>query len=251
MDCNQANLLLDAYTDGELELSRQLEVEEHLALCAGCKKAALTIKNQRDGVRANILVYKAPPKLKKSIQAALRKESKGEIAWIPRFRKTFFAAAAIIVLSFVGAGIWMKISQGKDQELIAQAISNHAHSLLADHVLDVASSDRNTISPWFTGKLNYSPPITDLANAGYKLVGGRIDMLDKHPVAAIVYQHENHFINVFVWPATSRSIAFEDKIIQGCTICGWHEGGLNYLIVSELDPEEMENFEEHLRDRKE
>jgi anti-sigma factor RsiW len=251
MVCHEANLLLDAYIDGELELNRQLEVEEHLALCAACKKSALIKKNQRDSVRANILVYKAPPELKRSIRAALRKESKREMPWIPRFRNTFLAAAAIIVISFLGAGIWMTISHGKDQELIAQAISNHVHSLLADHVLDVASSDRNTISPWFTRKLNYSPPITDLANAGYKLVGGRIDMLDKHPVAAIVYQHENQFINVFVWPTTRRSIAFEDKVIQGCTICGWHQGGLNYLIVSELDPDEMENFEDQLKDRKE
>jgi anti-sigma factor RsiW len=249
MDCNEASLILDACVDGELELSRQLEVETHLAVCPACRKSAAKVKNDRESLRMNILVYEAPPELKMSIRAALRKETKPHITWTPRFRKPLLCAIALLVLSLVGGWLWTTASRDKDRELISQAISNHAHSLLVDHVLDVASSDQNTIRPWFTEKLNYSPPIADLSGTAYKLIGGRIDMLEKRPVAAIVYQYEDRLINVFVWPSTDHAIVFEDKSVQGFSVCGWHKAGLNYLIVSKLGSEEMENLEDQIRDR--
>ena len=103
----------------------------------------------------------------------------------------------------------MATSHDKDRELIAQAISNHSRSLFVDHLLDVTDSDQHAVKPWFTGKLDYSPPVADLAEAGYKLVGGRLDILENRPVAVIVYRHQEYFINEFVWPAASRAIDFD------------------------------------------
>jgi anti-sigma factor RsiW len=109
--------------------------------------------------------------------------------------------------------IWRTFSLAKDQALVAQAISNHLRSLIAAHLADVYSSDEHTVKAWFIGKLDYSPQVVDLADRGFPLIGGRIDMVDQRPVAAIVYQHGNHLINLFVWPVTSRKIDLVFRVI--------------------------------------
>jgi anti-sigma factor RsiW len=124
-------------------------------------------------------------------------------------------AAAILVLDLSLAWAWIAVSDGEDQELIAEAILDHSPPLLINHVLDVTSSDQETVKPWVTGKLDYSPPVADLSEAGYGLVGGRIDLLENRPVAAIVYRHQGHFINVFVWPAANHAIDLDVQSHQG------------------------------------
>jgi anti-sigma factor RsiW len=254
MDCDANKQLLHAYLDGELEFARRLEVESHLNDCQSCNRMAETILAEtaddfRHLVRMNIPTYKAPPDLKASVRAALQKETQSEILWIRRFRRPLLYAAAVLVVSLISVFAWLGIYGDKDQGLVAQAISNHAHSLLLDHAVDVASSDQHTIRPWLAEKLDYSPPVADLADSGYKLIGGRIDMLEKRPIAAVVYQHEDHIINVFVWPAIHGAIDFEDQYHQGYLVCGWNKSGLNYIVVAALSREDMEKFEDELRER--
>src|SRR5262245_62058493 len=108
----------------------------------------------------NTLPYKAPPELKAKIRAALRKQSKSEFQSISRSRRPLVYAA--VGLSVWLLCVWMSDSHGKDRELTAQAISNHARSLFVGHLLDVASSDQNSVKAWFTGKLDFSPPVLNL-----------------------------------------------------------------------------------------
>ena len=249
MDCDETGRLLEAYADGELELTRQLDLEAHLAACSVCKNAAQAAMNFRDLVRMGMPVYKAPPELEARIRAALRKESKSKIQWSFGFWRPLALAMAILVLGLSLAWTWMAVSHDQYRELIVQAISNHSRSLLIDHLLDVTSSDQHAIKRWFNGKLDYSPPVVDLAEAGYKLAGGRVDILENRRVAAIVYQHQDRSINVFVWHSAARTIDFDSQFLQGYNLCGWNQSGLNYLIVSELSEAEMEKFEDLLRDR--
>jgi anti-sigma factor RsiW len=251
MDCSETKRLLDAYVDGELELTGQLDVEAHLAACSTCKKAALAAMHFCYSVGRNMPVYKAPPELKATIRAALRKEFGFRLEWISQFSRLVALTAAILVLSLLLAWVWIAVAHGRDRELIDQAISDHSRSLLVDHLLDVTSSDQHIVNPWFTGKLDYSPPVADLAEAGFNLVGGRIDLLANRPVAAIVYQHQGHFINVFVWPAVSRSIDFDVQSRPGYNLCGWNKAGLNYLIISTLSEADTEKFKDQLRERTE
>ncbi len=251
MDCREIKWLLDPYTDGELEHTRQLEVETHLAGCPTCKKEAAAAIKFRYSVHVNMPFYKAPPELRATIQAALRKVSQSETEWISKLRRPLLYAAAVLVLCLLCISAWMATSHDKYRKLIAQAISNHTHSLLADHLLDVTASDQHIVKSWFTGKLDYSPPVADLAEAGYKLAGGRIDILENRPVAAIVYRHQDRVINEFVWPAVSGAIDFDVQAQQGYSLCGWNNSGLNYLIVSELSQTDMEKFEDWLHDRTE
>jgi anti-sigma factor RsiW len=167
MDCNETRRLLDAYVDGELELTRQLDVEAHLAGCPTCKKAVEAAINFRFSIRANMPVYKAPPELQRKIRAVLRKESGSWLERVFRFWRYLAGTAGILVLGFSFAWAWIVDSHDKDRELIAEAISDHSRSLLADHLLDVTSSDQHTVEPWITSKLDYIPPVANLSEAGY------------------------------------------------------------------------------------
>jgi mycothiol system anti-sigma-R factor len=248
MECEEIRQLLDAYLDDELEGTSQPEVQEHLNSCPGCRKEAEAISSFSSLVRTAMPMYKAPAELKARIRASLREESAHSAHWIFRFRRQLLYAAAILVLGFVLASVLRTFSPGKDQELISQAITNHARSLMVDHLVDVASSDQHIVKPWFGGKLDYSPPVADLTQAGYTLVGGRIDMLDKRPVAAIVYQHGSQFINVFVWPVTARKIDLEVQSDRGYHFCAWNQAGLNYFCISAGTAEDIEKFEDEFRD---
>jgi len=250
VNCDEAGLL-EAYIDGELELTRQLDLEVHLAACATCKNAAESAIDFGSMIRMYMPIYKAPPKLKARIRTALRKECRSQLDWFSNFRRLLAIAAAIVVLGLLPAWAWIAFSHGRDQELISEAVSDHWRSLLVNHLLDITSSDPHVVGSWFTGKFPYSPPVADLTQAGYKLVGSRIDLLANSPVAAIVYEHENHFINVFVWPVGDRAIDFDVQSHEGYSLCGWNKSGLNYLIVSELTGADMEKFENQFRTQKE
>jgi anti-sigma factor (TIGR02949 family) len=251
MDCNEVRRLLDTYVDSEIELALQLDMEAHLAGCSACKKAAEAETKFRYFVHMYMPVYKAPSELKAKVRAMLRKVSKSETGWISELRRPLLYAAAVLLVGLLGVAAWITTSQDKDRVLIAQAISNHSHSLLADHLLDITASDQHVVKAWFTGKLDYSPPVADLSEAGYKLVGGRLDMLEHRPVAAIVYWHRDHFINEFVWPVTTRAIDFDVQSHQGYSLCAWNKSGFNYLIVSDLSQANMEHFENQIRERRE
>jgi len=248
MDCEEINPLLDAYLDGELEGTLQPEVQKHLNSCPVCKKEVEATAGFRSLVRTTMPAYKAPAELKARIRASLREESVHRSDWLFRFRRQLLYAAAILVLGFILTSVLRTFSPDKNQELIGQAITNHARSLMVDHLVDVTSSDQHIVKPWFSGKLGYSPPIADLAQAGYMLVGGRIDMLDKRPVAAIVYQYGSQFINVFVWPVAGQKIDFEVQSDRGYHFCAWNRAGLNYFCISGGSADDIEKFEDEFRD---
>jgi anti-sigma factor RsiW len=195
------------------------------------------------------LAYKAPAELETKIRAALRRESKSAFQSIWEFRLPLIYAA--VGVSVFLLAVWISDSHGKDRQLTAQVISNHARSLLVGHLLDVASSNPDSLKTWFTGKIDFSPPVLNLTEGGYKLAGVRLDILENRRVAAIVYKHQDCFINVFVWPTADHAIDFESQFVQGFNLCGWNRSGLNYLIVSELSQSNMENFEDQFRQRTE
>ncbi len=248
MNCEEVRQSLDAYVDGELELTRQLAVETHLADCRSCKESADRLTDCSSFVRMNMPAYKAPSDLKSKVRATLRREDKPNFKWFTEYGRQIAYAAALIVLSCALAWSLYSLSKSKDKDLIAEAISSHSRSLMLSHLVDCASGDQQTVRPWFNGKLDFSPPVADLMQAGYTLVGGRIDVLEQRPVAAIVYQHGKHVINLFVWPATDRKIDMDVKSQRGYHFCAWNKAGLNFFCISEISAAELETFEDEVRE---
>jgi anti-sigma factor RsiW len=249
MDCEEARESLDAYVDGELEPAHRLEIEKHLADCVLCRDAIERITKNNLAVRMNMPVYKAPPELKSKVRATLRKDDKPEFEWFTEHRRLLAYAAALVVVSCVLASTWFALSSNRDHALIAEAISNHYRSLMAAHPVECASSDQHKVRPWFDGKLDYSPPVPDLTQAGYNLVGGRVDILEQRPVAAIVYQHDKRVINLFVWPAKNRKLDLDTQSERGYQFCGWNNAGLNFFCISEISAADLETFEDEVRDK--
>jgi anti-sigma factor RsiW len=121
-------------------------------------------------------------------------------------------------------------------------------SLQATHITDVPSSDRHTVKPWFAGKLDYSPPVKDLAADGFPLVGGRLDYLDGRPVAALVYHRGGHTINLFVWPSPGET-AERLSTARGFHTVRWTRGGMTYWAVSDLNENDLSRFVSLLNSR--
>ena len=248
MNCEEARKSLDAFLDGELEPTRQLGMETHLAECAACQDAAERIANCASIVRMNMPAYKAPPDLKSKVRAALRKEDKRSFKWFTEHGRQLAYAAALVVLICALVGTWFSVSPNADKRLVAEAISNHARSLMVSHLVDFASGDQHTLRPWFNGKLDYSPPVPDLTAAGYILIGGRVDILEQRPVGAIVYQHGKDLINLFVWPATDREIDLDVQSERGYRFCGWNKARLNFFCISATSAADLETFEDEVRE---
>jgi anti-sigma factor RsiW len=149
------------------------------------------------------------------------------------------AAAALVLFTLV------PFLRGPSTEeiLTREVVSGHVRSLMANHLADVPSSDQHTVKPWFNGKLDFSPPVEDLAKQGFPLIGGRLDYLDNRPVAALIYQRQKHFINLFIWPSGSDSdVETKTTSHQGYNLFHWTKSGMTYWAASDLNNAELQEF---------
>jgi anti-sigma factor RsiW len=254
MNCNKIRLLLEANADGELDLVHQLEVEEHLRSCPACASEARAIAARQDAFRNSIPRFTAPRQFRDKIQALVMAEvdsTRPRVVNRPESRWSYWylggmAAAAALALS-VGYGLGN--SRGRASSLLAEALSEHVRSLQDGHLIDVVSTDQHTVKPWFTGKIDFSPPVVDMADAGFPLVGGRLDRIDGRPAAALVFHRRQHPINLFVWPASGGVAPVREARENGYDAQSWSQGGLNFLAVSEIPPAELEKFIGEFRKR--
>ena len=176
--------------------------------------------------------HRAPAALREKLRARLAQEARGAEKARPW---SFFAMAA----SFAAVALvtWnlalLNVATSGDELLARDAIAAHVRSLMVEGRLnDVASSDQHTVKPWFAGKLDFSPPVRDLANAGYPLAGGRLDYVNGRAVAALTYRYRAHVVNVFVWPEAGES-APRASSQQGYSIVRWTHAGMGYAAVSD------------------
>jgi anti-sigma factor RsiW len=248
MDCAQAETLLGAYIDEELDLRTSLEIEGHLKSCASCARALAGHRALKKGLRSAALVYSAPAALRRRVLAATADRPPRRLsawfAWRPMALSASFAAFVLILSS--GTLRWRSLH--REDALADEVVSGHVRSLEAAHLTDVLSSDRHTVKPWFAGKLDYAPPVEDLAAEGFPLAGGRLDYLDGRPVSALVYRRGGHTINLFIWPASGEASA-RARTERGFRVIRWTRNGMSYWAVSDLNEEELSRFTAFLQAR--
>jgi anti-sigma factor RsiW len=237
MTCQEARVLLMAYHDDELQPADTLRVEEHLKTCADCQAADAEAKALSQLLSDPDLYAQPSDALKNRVKFAIRRQAgpaaQPVLVW--------GAVAATLVTAF---GIGALLHRPAAPNLIAsEVIDSHVRSLQPGHLIDVPSSDRHTVKPWFQGKLDFSPPVPDLSAQGWTLIGGRLDYLDRRPVAALVYQRGSHEINVFLWPAApGNARSPEESESRGYQVLHGRNTSLNYWIVSDLNLSELKEF---------
>lgn len=245
MDCRESEQLIMAEVDGELDAGAIALLRAHVATCAACRAAHVALTALHVGIRRHATTYVAPPHLRHRIIAALpraparRKFAAWPWAWIN------FAAASAFSVAFATMLTLQLSTPSSADQLEQEIVNNHFRSLMADHLTDVASSDQHTVKPWFTGKLDFSPPVFDLAQQGFPLVGGRLDYLAGRSVAALAYRHRQHVVNLFVWPEKAGTVAntpFHMSTRQGYQVASWSGGGFRYEAVSDMNAQELAEF---------
>jgi len=252
MNCEEALQLLPAYVDGELDLPRVLALEQHVDDCAACAAALRTQRALRQAVRS-VPYHRAPDTLrarlrtKLPITAEVPTPSAAPLAQEqPRRRRDWSRWAMPIAASLalaVGLNVMLATQRGQDA-LRDELIAGHVRSLQGAHLSDVVSSDQHTVKPWFNGKLDYAPPVRDLAQQNFPLLGGRLDYIAHRQVAALIYGSRKHYINLYIWPARDGDLAPHGNSSEGYNMVHWRHDGMDYWAVSDLNAQELGHFAE-------
>lgn len=250
MQCAES-LRVQAYFDGQVDALGAADIERHLEHCAECRALMQDLEQVRSLLRREPAYARTPPALRSQILRALDEET-------PRPRQR---AAS----SWRGRSFWMGAIGGAGGAAIAATmaflllippltnpvlddlVSAHVRSLMPAHLIDVVSTDKHTVKPWFAGHADVSPVVADFEQQGYKLIGGRADYLDHQRSAVVVYQHGAHVINVFSWAGNDRKMP-ADATRSGYHLAFWKAGDLEYCAVSDTGWDELLGLVRLLRD---
>jgi len=238
MNCQQARPLVELYADGELDASAVLDLDQHLQSCPACAREWRDLQELKRALRQDALFFPAPEGLRQQVRAALParpRPAPARPAW-----SWNWLSAALAGTTAVCAGLLAMLLLSRapsEQQLSGEIVSSHIRSLMAGHIVDVESTDQHTVKPWFNGKVDFSPPIKDLAPQGFPLVVGG------HDAAALVFHRQKHIINLFIWPSKSPdSPPAAMKPQQGYHVIHWASDGMAFWAVSDLNEKELLEF---------
>jgi len=244
MNCQQAKPLIEPYADGELDAGGILELEKHFHDCPACAIAWRNVQDLKKALKQDSLFFNAPMELRRRVKAELRSQVETKSRWDFRNWNWLTAATTSVAMACLALLLTVTLTRPSAQQRLTQEIvSSHVRSLMANHVLDVVSTDQHTVKPWFNGKLDFSPPVRDLAAQEFPLIGGRLDYLGARSVAALVFQRHKHIINLFIWPAkeqNSKPTSFMP--IHGYNLIHWSEAEMTFWAVSDLNEKELMEF---------
>jgi len=247
LNCEFAQSTVHAYFDGELDAVSSADFGEHLEICAECKAELKEISALHKRLQESDLFEQASPRMVDRIRKQIAQETNGRPSKIISFRRAFFipafgalaAAAAVLAVFFVFQ------YHNHSTQTTAELIDAHVRSLQPGHLTDVLSTDQHTVKPWFDGKLDFIPPVADYSEQGFPLVGGRLDVVDGHTVAALVYSRRKHFVDLFIWPAReSERLSDNSGSRQGYNWMTWRSGDMQFCLVSDAAATDLRDLKD-------
>lgn len=245
MTCDDARDLLEAYHDGELATEARARVEAHLQGCAACARELANLRALSDRVRA-LGRYPMPDGLASRV-GAVAAESAPAASGRRRVGRLVASHLAAAVLGAGLVGLMASTMPGEPPPL-RDVVTAHVRGLALEEFGSMRSGNPHAIRPWFAGKLGFAPRVTDLADDGFPLLGGRVDYVDSQPAAALVYGRRQHRITLFIAPAASAP-ATSGGQSRGYNVESWQADGFRFDAVSELNREELASFAGLLRRR--
>ena len=234
-------LRLHAYLDGELGATESIELERRLGEDGQLRAALAELRAISERIRGQARYHGLPAPLQARIVGQVRRQAPGRAvpARVARWSSWIAAAAVAAVVAWF-APTWVRQAGSWDPR-VDEVLDEHLRASLAGHWVDVASSDRHTVKPWLSARLGFSPAVPDLADQGFELLGGRLDVLDARPVATLVYRRRQHMISVFVWPRDPPALG-ETAERRGYHMVRGSAAGLSYWAVSDLNEGELRDF---------
>jgi anti-sigma factor RsiW len=248
MTCELSQTRLHAYLDNELDAMGAAEFERHLETCRDCKTQLAASEKLRNALSQAQLYERVPASLRSKIQSSLPKvpaathssSSTSSTPW-----QWLALAAALLLAVVLGWRQWDGANHpAYQQTLAAAAVDAHLRSMQPGHLADVVSTDQHTVKPWFDGRLTFAPPVRDFADAGFPLIGGRLDVIDGRTVAALVYGRRKHVVNVFVAKAEPSASWSGSGGIQGYHWAAWQKDGLSFCAVSDAAATDLEQLKQ-------
>lgn len=245
--CPDWIVMMHGYMDDELDAAHALTFEQHLATCENCSAQLEKFRTQRRTIGQNGVSWNLPPDVRERVLHTIAQEQTTPDNAI-KYSRAFANCLNFIKrwsyipsLAGIAASLFLVLSlPPREASLQDELVASHVHSLLASHLTDVQTSDQHTVKPWFNGKIDYSPPVVDLAAQGFPLVGGRVDYIEGKVVAALVYRRHAHVINLFIWPEANPDL--NSASYDGYNLVKWSEKGLAFWAVSDVEPSELAKF---------
>jgi anti-sigma factor RsiW len=254
MQCAES-LRAQAYFDCELDSPGAAEIERHALHCGRCCRALEDLQQVRSALRRYLTYVSVPSALGTRIDRALNQDSTSKITpayqrdlGVWRARPFWQGAIAGIGGMAVAASLaFLVVAQPLSSSLPGDLLSAHVRSLMPEHLIDVASTDKHTVKPWFSGHTDVSPAVADFELQSYKLLGGRADYFDHQRVAVVVYQHRSHIINVFSWDRNQSTLP-KNTTRDGYHLAFWKSGDLAYCAVSDTGWNELLRLAQLIQD---
>jgi anti-sigma factor RsiW len=239
---------LNAFIDGELDLKSQLEFEARLRYDTALRAQANRLRQLRSALREGADYHAAPAALRQRLSTSLAPPTApptprpwaGAATAVQRWLGWRPMAASLAMASVLAVALnlaWMRATQA--DRVLDDVVASHVRSTLGQRLVDVASSDRHTVKPWLSSKLDFSPPVTELQLPGSVFLGGRVDYVDGRPVAALAFQQGQHVVNVFLWPSERKDSATAFATERGFQIAHWTRSGMNHWVISDLGRDEF------------
>ena len=240
---------LELYLDGELDVVASLAFEAHAATCDACKRDLAAFGALRRQLQRDLARHAADDGLRARLAAAVAGETGAPEARtvVPMRRlavpQWLTLAAATVLVAVLSSGATLYLGRpGPEARWVDGIVAAHERAMLSGHAFDIASSNRHVVKPWFSGKTAIAPPIVDLGDAGFPLLGGRLDVPLREPMPALVYRAGPHVVSVFMRPAEGETRPHLAKI-DGFSVLRWRQQGFAFYAVSDADGPEVESFQ--------